>query len=143
MKYAFDLGGTVTKYPEIFHCMIVSLQSSGWNQVFILTDMKDRANVRELMKLNGLEHHVLDSQIHLADYDRHGEACKAIVMRDLGIDVLVDDHGGYLVWPWPEPAPLRLLVTPDPRRPYTAPTWKTPDGEGFGRTAFVEGGGAR
>jgi hypothetical protein len=122
MKVAFDIGGVLSKFPETFRAMVAALISGG-AEVLVLTDMHDRR----------------EADVHVADYARHGEACKAILVRDLGIDVLIDDHGGYLAWPWATPAPVRLLVTPDPRRPYYAPGWETGGAEGdFGRRAFLD-----
>lgn len=135
MKVGIDIGGVLSKYPELMIEMIDSLLASG-NQVYIVTDMHPIEEVRRTLEQNWIRCDLIQA-ICVADYAKHGEACKAIICRDNGIDVLIDDHPGYLVWPWPEPAPLRLRVEPDPRRPYWAPGWKCEGGE-FGRRVFME-----
>jgi hypothetical protein len=138
MKVAFDIGGVLSKFPETFRAMVAALISGG-AEVLVLTDMHDRPAMLDMLGRNGVVPPVREADVHVADYARHGEACKAILVRDLGIDVLIDDHGGYLAWPWATPAPVRLLVTPDPRRPYYAPGWETGGAEGdFGRRAFLD-----
>ena len=99
------------------------------------------AESRRLAERAGPPVTYVESDVYSADYKAHGEACKAVLLRELGIDVLVDDHPGYLVWPWPGPAPLRLRVEPDVHRPYHAPEWETDGSEGdFGRHAYYGGG---
>jgi hypothetical protein len=137
MRFAFDIGGTFSKYPKPFRHMVATLQAN--HDIFIITDMPERTKVVELLDRNELRWYVPDANILLADYATYGEACKAVLLREHSIDVLVDDHMGYLAWPWPTPAPLRLLVMPDPRRPYCCPSWVAGDGETFGRAAFLEG----
>lgn len=134
-RIAFDIGGVLSKYPQVLVPMMFTL-GHGY-EVHVITDMHDRDEVIVLLRRNGVgEGHVRDDHVHVSDYEQHGDACKAVLLRDLGIDVLVDDHPGYLVWPWPTPAPLRLRVEPDPRRPYWHPGWKCDGGE-FGRRCYL------
>lgn len=136
MKIAFDIGGVLSKYTQVCKEWLAVMKTGG-AEVFILTDMHDRAQMLYMLALNGID--VPADHVYTADYKKYGEACKAILMRQLGIDILVDDHPGYTIWPWPEPAPMRLLVQPDVRRAYYAPEWATDGKEGdFGRKAFYE-----
>ena len=67
-----------------------------------------------------------------ADYETHGENCKAVACEQLGIDILIDDFPGYVAQIG-SPR-VRLLVMPDPSQPYYHDDWKTDGSEGeFGR----------
>lgn len=143
MKVAFDIGGVISKYPEICRGMIAALCAGGAD-VFVITDRHDRGKVLDDLRRNGICPPVAEADVHVSDYGVHGEACKAVLLRSLAIDVLIDDHGGYVAWPWPTPAPMRLLAMPDVRRPYYAEAWETDGSEGdFGRRAFSEESPAR
>ena len=51
--------------------------------------------------------------------------CKAVLLSELKIDIFFDDFIGYLAWDSSlGPAPIRLLVMPDPYKPYWADSWK-------------------
>jgi hypothetical protein len=123
MKVAFDVGGVLTRYPRECRELIACLLQGG-HEVFVVTDMPDRDKVVAALVANDFTDPRLLGNVVLARHSRHGDACKAVVLLDLGIDVLVDDHLGYLGWPWPTRAPLRLLVVPDPRRAYYGETWR-------------------
>jgi hypothetical protein len=140
MRIAFDIGGVISKYPEVCRGLIHALAADvPRHEVFVVTDMHDRTALLETLRRNAICPPVLEVNVLVADYERHGEGCKAVILRDRGIDLLVDDHGGYLAWPWPGPAPMRLLVQPDQRRPYHSHTWRTTDVEGrFGRRAYFD-----
>lgn len=136
MRIAFDIGGVISKFPNEFADMMAAFWRAE-HLIYILTDMHDRDEVERMLKDNGVMRHIRSpGHILIADYATHGEAAKAVILRDKGIDVFVDDFPGYLVWPWPTPAPLRLQVMPDPRRPYWHPGWACNGGE-FGRRVFT------
>lgn len=61
-----------------------------------------------------------ESRVHNADYTRHGELCKSVVLREIVADVLIDDHPGYLT----EGCPVRLHLCPDLHKPHDAPGWE-------------------
>ena len=132
MRIAFDIGGVISKFPSEVRRMM-GLLGQGC-EIFVLTDMHPREHVRATLDANGLEW-LDDAHVLCSDYEQHGDACKAVLLREHRIDVFFDDHPGYLVWPWPTPAPLRLRVEPDPRRPYWHPSWKC-DGGDFGRRYY-------
>lgn len=74
--------------------------------------------------------------VYCADYDKHGELCKAVLLRDLKIDMFFDDFVGYTMWPSEfGPAPIRCLIMPDGFRPYWHEGWKCNGGE-FGRRVY-------
>lgn len=138
MRIAFDIGGVISKYPSVCRAMIESLIAGG-SEVFVITDMHPRDKVLDVLCRNSICPPVRQENVYVADYKRYAEACKSVIVRDLKIDILVDDHGGYVAWPWADPAPMRLWTFPDPRRPYHAPDWGTDGSEGdFGRHAFFE-----
>ena len=134
MKIAFDIGGVISKYPEIFRYFMISI-GVNWD-VYIITDMHDKAEIMRLLKDNRID--VPESRVYSADYAAHGEMCKAVLLKELGIDMFIDDFVGYM--PWDStfgPAPIRLLVMPDPHKPYWADSWKA-DGYDFGRRKWCD-----
>jgi hypothetical protein len=139
MKIAFDIGGVLSKFPKEIGVLIDILGTRKDRvQLFVITDQHPKEEVLATLRANGFDWMDFDEDnVLCSDYEKHGDACKAVLLREHGVDILVDDHPGYLVWPWPTPAPLRLRVEPDPRRPYWHPSWNQ-DGGDFGRRVFVE-----
>ncbi len=139
MKIAFDIGGVLSKYPDIFRPLLrrLLLQFRGGDseelndiEVYILSDMKPHAKAVKFCHDNGFL--VPPENVICADYEAHGENCKAIACEELGIDLLVDDFPGYVAQIG-SPR-VRLLVMPDPSQDYYHPDWKTDGSEGnFGR----------
>lgn len=133
---AFDIGGVLSKYPDTCRRLIGDLMRGG-HAVCVITDQHDHAEVMRTLVANGFSPPIPPQSVFCADYQHHGDACKAVLMRRLGVTILVDDHPGYAVWPWPEPAPMRLLVQPDVRRPYWAADWQCEGGD-FGRRCYLD-----
>lgn len=132
MRIAFDIGGVLSKYPDILRPLALLLQHAGVD-VLVITDMHDHAAVVGVLALNGFEF-IPPANVFTADYDKHGEGCKAELLKELRVDVFLDDFIGYVV---PGGAPVRLLVMPDASRPYYHESWKMPDGEAtFGRRTY-------
>lgn len=128
VKVGFDIGGVLSKYPDILQPVVAALLASPHVEVHVLSDMFPHAKCVAFVHENGF--HVPPERIHSCDYAAHGELCKAEKMRELGIDMMLDDFPGYLA----EGCALRLLVMPDPHRPYFHSSWKTDGSEGdFGR----------
>ena len=111
MKIAFDIGGVIGKYPETFIPMMRALEKGGI-EVFILTDIFDRH--KAIAKLSELECTISAERVLCADFEKHGERCKAELIKEYGIDILVDDHPGYCA----DSGCLSLFVWPDPHRPF-------------------------
>lgn len=129
IRVAFDIGGVLSKYPAIWRPIFHTLARATGIDVYVISDMKPHAKAVAFCHDNGF--YVPDEQIRCADYETHGELCKAVLCRELGIDVLIDDHMGYLVNSEPS---VRLLLMPAPHLPYYADDWKTDGSEGsFGR----------
>ncbi len=131
-KIAFDIGGVLSKYPDFFRTLLPALEMGGM-EIHVITDMHDRAETLKMLAAN--EFSVAEEHVHNADYKQHGEACKAIILRDLKIDAIVDDFPGYLVWPFESPAPIRLHMQPDPYKPYWDDSWECSGGD-FGRRKY-------
>lgn len=130
IKMAFDIGGVLSKYPTIFRPLVTALLQSREVLVYVLSDMKPHLKAVAFCHDNGF--HVPPERILCADYAAHGELCKAVVCEEKGIDILIDDHIGYLVDAG-NPH-VRLLIMPDPNLPYYTPGWVTDGSEGdFGR----------
>lgn len=135
MKIAFDIGGVLSKYPAVFRPLVKLLLGRGSDpaygvEVFIISDMKPHTKAVAFCYDNGFM--VPPERILCADYDQYGEQCKSKICWENDIDILVDDHMGYLTAagaPW-----VRLFVMPDPNLPYYDDSWKTDGSEGnFGR----------
>lgn len=134
MRIAFDIGGVISKYPEIFRPLMLQLQHAG-TEVYIITDMQKRDAILELLRINDFDF-VPSTNVYSASYDEHGEACKAVLCEQLQIDMLFDDFIGYTT---PQGAAVRLLVMPDCEQPYYADSWKTPESvEQFGRRRYTK-----
>lgn len=130
-RVAFDIGGVLSKYPDLFRPLVACLISGGV-EVYVITDMRDKSKVLQTLEMNGFG--MIDpDRVFTADYDTHGEGCKAVLLEDLKIDMFFDDFVGYVVEPV---CPVRLLVMPDASKPYWAESWKTPDQDDFGRRCF-------
>lgn len=130
-RVAFDIGGVLTKYPDVLRPLVQALLDGG-AEVHVVTDMKGHEKVVDLLWDNGFK--IPRDNVHCADFERYGEACKAKLLQQLEIDVFMDDFPAYLV----EGCPVRLLVQPDLKRPYYHDTWKTDGAEGdFGRRSRV------
>lgn len=130
MKLAIDVGGVLSKHPDIFRPLIEELDGSARVEVFVLSDMHPHERIQEMLRLNGI--YLPDERVVSADYAAHGESCKAVACERLGIDLLIDDFPGYVGTPGKPRA--RLLVMPDPSEPYYHDSWATDGTEGnFGR----------
>lgn len=136
MKIAFDIGGVLSKYPTQFRSMIFAFLNDPYCtfEIYIITDMHDRELTLKQLADNGFDF-ILPSRVYNADYATYGEMCKAVLLKKLGIDILVDDFPGYMTWDHRlGPAPIRLQIQPDPYRPYWSKDWVTnPDDGEFGR----------
>ena len=132
MRVAFDIGGVLSKYPDLFRNLLKVLGESDQVEIFIITDMHDHAQVVETLSAN--EFLISPENVLCSDYEKYGEACKAVLLKEHGIDLFVDDFVGYTQWDSQlGPAPVRLLVMPDQFRPYWHETWVTKDKSDFGR----------
>jgi hypothetical protein len=138
IRIAFDIGGVLSKRPEIWRPLVNILLKNGNSygiEAFVITDMHDTGAVCRMLEDNGFVIPV--NNVHSADFETHGEMCKAVLCKELGIDILIDDFPGYVN----DGDHIRLLVMPDTKRPYYAtaekegdPHWHTDGSEGnFGR----------
>lgn len=137
MRIAFDIGGVLSKHPQLYLSLIRKLLSeSVMNndsfEVFVITDM-DRNKALDSLRLNDFLYPngpIYEQNVLSADYSQHGEMCKDVLLKALGIDIFFDDFVGYVVG---NGAPVRLLVMPDAAAAYYHDDWKTPDEASFGR----------
>ena len=135
MKIAFDIGGVLSKYKSM-RTLLDSLDYAG-EDIYIITDMHNKEEILEQLNANDILIH--PRNVYSADYTKYGEAAKAILLRDLGIDIFFDDFIGYLFWDasW-GPAPVRCLLMPDPLQPYWSDDWKVQDNLDFGRRRYYK-----
>lgn len=140
LKLAFDIGGILSKYPNEFKQLVRCIQMGNLEnlrfskdelvQIHIISDIKPHSKAVKIVHDNGFN--IPYSRIHVADYEKYGENCKAVLCKELDIDILIDDHIGYLSEP--NCPPIRLLMMPDQYKPYYNDGWKTDGSEGnFGR----------
>ena len=134
LRIAFDIGGVLSKHPAAFKAFLVALHQ--YHDLYVITDMHPKEKVVETLRRNGFLGMFKSDRILVSDYETHGDACKAVLLREHNIDVFFDDHPGYLVWPWAGPAPIRLRIEPDPYLPYWADEWCC-DGGDFGRRRYL------
>ena len=129
LKLAFDVGGVLSKYPDKFRPIISVLGIQNLLEVHVISDMHPKEKIVKMLRDNAM---FIDyDKVHSADYAKYGEACKSILCKELGIDILIDDFIGYVAGPDPL---LRLLVMPNPAEPYYHDDWLTDGSEGdFGR----------
>jgi hypothetical protein len=128
VKIAFDIGGVLSKFPDILRPIFKLLQTSPDIEVHVITDMHDPKQSMDMLRRNGFE--VPPNRLHNSDFKRYGEGCKAELLESLDFDILIDDFPAYVA----AGCPLRLLVMPDIQRTYYHPTWETDGSEGdFGR----------
>lgn len=126
LKVGVDIGGAVSKYPDVFRRLISTLQAGG-AEVWAVSDMA-REKAVDMLERNGIP--VEAERVVHADYEKHGERCKQVACERLGIEIMIDDHAGYVY----SGSHVRLLVMPDPDLPYYADKWRTDGSEGtFGR----------
>jgi hypothetical protein len=130
VRVSFDIGGVLSKYPGIFLPLMRALAAGGV-ECHVVTDMHDRPRSLAMLRANGIGPDLVpDDRLHNSSYDEHGELCKAVVLRQLGIDVHIDDFPGYCTGG----AGVTLFVWPQPALSYYHDTWQTDGSEGnFGR----------
>ncbi|MEI6297208.1 MAG: hypothetical protein WCO84_06260 [bacterium] len=130
MRLCLDIGGVISKYPDQFKKLLLLFPS---NDIFVITDMHKKEEVLQMLENNGFGF-IPENNIYCADYKSKGEFCKALLLKELKIDIFIDDFGGYLQWDSIlGDAPIRLLVVPDGFKPYWAPEWKVDVQQDFGR----------
>lgn len=130
LRISFDIGGVLSKYPHVFKPMIACLTAGG-AEVYIITDMHNRAHILEMLQCNKLlgAGMVDPARVLSADYTKHGERCKAKLIEEHQIDLHIDDFPGYCA-----AGGLQLMVWPNPDEPYYHDDWETDGSEGdFGR----------
>lgn len=108
----------------------------GSENVYIITDMHPLEMVLKTLKTNGIGFNGMESIFDLvlcADYEKYGNMAKAMLIKQEGIDIFIDDFEGYLCWDSSlGPQPILLKVMPDPFKPYWHDDWVS-DGGDFGR----------
>ncbi len=134
MKVGFDIGGVLSK-DERFRELLRLLEYAG-AEIFIITDMHRKEDIFTLLDNNNIPY--VRENVYAADYNKYGDMCKAILLKELQIDIMIDDHLPYLEWDSElGPAPVRLFSMPNPWKPYWSEDWRCDGGE-FGRRVSPE-----
>lgn len=119
LRIGFDIGGVLSKYPEMQKIMQAFLDARYFD-VYIITDMP-RDQAVEMLKDNGVEWN--SSRLLCGDWLKNGDECKQVLMAEHKIDIMIDDRMDYIL---NGPA-IGLLVMPRPKVPYYSAGWKFPD----------------
>ena len=139
MRIAFDVGGVLSKYHNIFRPLLQDLyyagcENYGTTEIHVISDIHPKEKILDMLRLNEFSF-IYEKNVHSADYATYGEACKAKLCEELGIDLLIDDFPGYVA----DGHHVRLLVMPDTSQPYYNDDWITDGSEGdFGRRKRVK-----
>lgn len=139
MKIGFDVGGVISKYPNEFKRIISSFNyenesSSGHGiiDLYIISDIFPIDYTWQMLVKNGISYYFDKKNVHSANYEKYGNMAKAVLIKELNLDIFVDDFDGYLQWDSSlGTQPLLLRVMPDAFKPYWSDDWRC-DGE-FGR----------
>jgi hypothetical protein len=115
VKIGIDIGGVISKYPNQFRYLIDTLRR-GKLEVYAITDMS-YSKAEKLLEENS----IFVDGILACSYELYGENCKTEMIKSTGLDLIIDDHMGYLMGG----NHIRLLMMPNPDLPYQADDWKT------------------
>ena len=130
IRIAFDVGGVLSKYKQ-FRKLANTLANTPGFDVFVISDIHPKEEIVKQLKTNGIED-VWSTNVFSADYNKYGEACKAVLCKELKIDILIDDFIGYVA----DGDFIRLLVMPNSKLPYWSDDWKVDTESNFGRRKF-------
>jgi hypothetical protein len=122
MRISFDIGGVISRYPKQMKMLIWALLQSCID-VYVVTDMP-WPTARELLNSNGFDC-IDDDHLKSADWNTHGDRCKAMLLKQLAIDIHFDDYPAYCVT---DCDTIGMFVWPVPSKPFSAPGWKTKPG---------------
>lgn len=133
---AFDIGGVLSKYPELFLGAIKYEKQSQGNidNVYIITDMHKPEQTLDMLTRNGFMDYLKKDNIINADFEKYGEACKKVELEKHNICMFFDDFPAYVS----DGCPIKCRVLPDLTKPYYADSWQTDGSEGsFGRRRTI------
>jgi hypothetical protein len=123
LKISFDIGGVLSKYPNVFRHLLASLSNCEDVSVYVLTDMPIE-KAQDLIRRNGFD--VEHVNILSANYDAHGERCKEMLIEENGIDIHIDGFPDYCA----HTKCVSLMVWPNPHEPYYHDDFLTDGSEG-------------
>lgn len=120
-KFAFDIGGVLSSYPDEMRALMEALEKSGSFEVYYLTDMS-REIARSLLQANSF--HFEEERLLCANWGEDQNQCKSKLIKEHALDFIVDDHLPYLIG---DHDAIGLLVTPKPKKiGYYHERWKDP-----------------
>ena len=136
MKIGLDIGGVISKYPQEFRDFLNNLNA----EFYVISDMHPKSEILKVLQDNDFLDKVKEENIYSADYEKYGNFAKAILIKELGIQMFIDDFDGYLQWDSSfGPQPILLKVQPDGFKSYWHDDWKCDGGE-FGRRKYLLSG---
>lgn len=134
MKLVFDLGGVITKYPEFFRTLILSLSNTC--EIYCISDIPDKMEIVKCLRMNDIA--IKEENVYSADYTKYGEMCKAVLCKELKIDCIFDDFVGYLMADSSiGHTPIRLHVQPNAFLPYCADNWISTEQHNFSKRIYT------
>lgn len=136
LNIGVDIGGVLSKYPGEFRKLLAHLVFPF--TLYVITDQHPKEKVIQTLYDN--DFHLFQKEyIYCADYEKYGNFAKAVLIKELGINIFIDDFDGYLQWDSSfGPQPILLKVQPDNFKPYWHDNWKQ-DGGDFGRRKYTFG----
>jgi hypothetical protein len=117
IRIGFDIGGVIGKYTQEFAALMQACAQSPVFEVYVITDMP-RSLASRALSANSIPFE--DDHLLCADFAKHGDLCKAVLMEEHSIDMMIDDRPDYIT----EGVRIGLCVMPRPRIPYIHPDWK-------------------
>lgn len=117
MKIAFDIGGWISRYPDLTREMMACLERGG-AEVIVMTDMPCDTS-HTVLAMNDFIATVHFSSVVNVDWNLHKERSKAEACREHGVDLLIDDYAPYCVGD----GFAALMVWPKHEHPYDAAEW--------------------
>lgn len=117
IRIGFDIGGVIGKYTEEMVALMKACARSELFEVYVITDMP-RALALAALRANGIPFD--ENTLLCADFAKHGDLCKAVLMEEHRIDIMIDDRPDYIT----QGVKIGLCVMPRPHIPYIHPDWK-------------------
>lgn len=117
MIISFDIGGVLTRYPDIVRSLMERLRAVPGCTIYLLTDMPASMAPQAVADTYGVYEGIHYDAILCGDWNTHGEQCKAVLIREYGIQVHFDDYPAYCVT---DSDCMTLFVWPRPDKPYRA-----------------------
>ena len=96
LKIGFDIGGVLSKYPHEMRVLLNALSESKEIELHCISDMHF-SQIKDVLQKNDFLKYFRVRNIHSANYETFGDDCKAHILTEYEIDVMIDDRLEYLL----------------------------------------------